>query len=172
MTTNIKTDIDINKYKITNHAKLRFAQRVSKTNNPSTKEIKIWLNKALNKGYIVDKKKGRNGYRYGSYLIVVDYKTIVTISYYGYNEFKYIQEELNRGDISRLKKEVRHRVNNRKRIMIKCNEIDNKRIMSESKKDQKLLEEEIMNLKKEASKIRKQIKALINVASIYGRLPD
>lgn len=63
---------------------------------------------------------------------------------------------------------VRGKVNHRKSILIKCNKIDIERIMSNSIEEQKYLEKTIEDLRLEASKMKKQIKALISVANDYG----
>ena len=168
MVTDVKNSVDINKYKITQHARLRFKERVSENKNPSMKEIREWLNRAFSRGYKIGKERGRERYRYGQYLIIVEYKTIITISYYAYNEFKYDQKKLENGDISGFRKVVRGKVNHRKSILIKCNKIDIERIMSNSIEEQKYLEKTIEDLRLEASKMKKQIKALISVANDYG----
>lgn len=156
-------------YYITEHAKLRFKERVAEGKRVYKHQVQEWLCVALSKGYEVDKESdNKTRYRYGYYLIVMDGMTLITISYYNYNEFKYIQEELNREDTARLKKEVRNRVAYRKHLLIRANETDIKKIKSDSRSEQDMLWKEVVNLQEEASKVKKQIKALKDVANKYG----
>ena len=158
-------------YYITEHAKLRFKERVAKGKKVYEHQIQEWLAIALSKGYEVDKESGnKTTYRYGYYLIIMKGMRLITISYYNYNEFKYIQEELSREDTARLKKEVRDRVAYRKHLLIKANETDIKKIKSESRSEQDILWKEVVKLQEEASKVKKQIKALKDVANKY-KLP-
>ena len=156
-------------YHITEHAKLRFKERVVEGKKVYKHQVQEWLVIALSKGYEVDKQSdNKTRYRYGYYLIVMEGMRLITISYYNYNEFKYIQEELNREDTLRLKKEVRNRVAYRKHLLIKANEIDIERIKSESSSEQNMLWKEVVKFQEEASKVKKQIKALKDVANKYG----
>ena len=169
MGVNIQKVGSINDYKITAHATERFKERVLENTESEINysQVKKWLMVALTKGYKVDEDNNKVRYRYADFLIIMDNKTLVTISYYGFNDFKYIQEELNRKDTTRLKKEVRRLVYHRKRLMVKANKIDNKRIMSVSVEEQQKLKKEIVNIQEEASVIKKKIKALKCVANKY-----
>lgn len=156
-------------YHITEHAKLRFKERVAECKKVDKHQVQEWLVIALSKGYEVDKQSdNKTRYRYGYYLIVMEGMRLITISYYNYNEFKYIQEELSREDTLRLKKEVRNRVAYRKHLLIRANETDIERIKSESSSEQNMLWKEVVKLQEEASKVKKQIKALKDVANKYG----
>ena len=170
MGINIEKVGNSNNYKVSKHAIERLKERVlentKKEINPLV--VKEWLMVALTKGYQVDKREGLNRYRYANFLIVMDNNVLVTISYYNFNEFKYIQEELNRKDTERLKREVRELVYYRKGLMVKANEVDNKRIMSESASEQQKLQVEIKKIQEEVSVVKKRIKALKNVANKYG----
>ena len=169
MKINIDKVVNSKDYYITEHAKMRFKERVAKGKKVYNFQVQEWLSIALSKGYEVDKQSdNKTRYRYGYYLIVMDGVKLVTISYYSYNEFKYIQEELNREDTARLKKEVRNRVAYRKHLLIKSNETDIKRIKSESRSEQDILWKEVLKLQEESSKVKKQIKALKDVANKYG----
>lgn len=169
MGINIKKVGHANNYKISAHAAERFKERVLEDTekNVSLSQVKKWLMVALTKGYEVDKDDNRTRYRYADFLIVMDNNVLVTISHYNFNEFKYIQEELNRKDTERLKREVRELVYYRKRLMVEANNIDNKRIMSESANEQQKLKIEINKIQEEVSVIKKQIKALRCVANKY-----
>ncbi|QSJ04183.1 hypothetical protein vBSscSF1_112 [Staphylococcus phage vB-SscS-F1] len=169
MGVNIQKVGNINNYKISKHAAERFKERVLEDTekNVSLSQVKKWLMVALTKGYEVDNDDNRTRYRYADFLIVMDNNVLVTISHYNFNEFKYIQEELGRKDTERLKREVRELVYYRKRLMVKANNIDNKRIMSESANEQQKLKIEISKIQEEVSVIKKRIKALRCVANKY-----
>lgn len=170
MGVNIQKVGDINNYKVSKHAIERFKERVLMNTKKEVKplEVKEWLMVALTKGYKVDEEDNRNRYKYADFLVVMDNDVLVTISYYGFNDFKYIREELNRKDITRLKKEARELVYYRKKLMIKANEVDNKRIMSESASEQQKLKTEINKIQEEIFITKKKIKSLKNIANKYG----
>ncbi|MEP9852134.1 hypothetical protein ABDK10_05465 [Staphylococcus aureus] len=156
-------------YILTMHARERFKERVSNNGKSNTQAIVKWLKRALNEGYKVSENNdGDVCYRYGKYLVVMNDRTLITISYYKRQDVKPLKEDLNKIIARRLRKEIKELVKHRKDTLIKASEVDIERLKSLSVPKQKRLYDEREDLLKEAAEIKNQTKSIVDLANRYG----
>lgn len=156
-------------YILTMHSRERFKERVANNGKSNTQVIIKWLKRALNEGYKVSESNdGDVCYRYGKYLVVMNERTLITISYYKRQDVKPLKEDLNKIIARRLRKEMKQLVKQRKDILIQASEVDIERLKSASAAKQKRLYDDREDLLKDAAEIKNQAKSIIDLGNRYG----
>lgn len=157
------------KYIITMHARERYKERVNPNGNNNPQAIVKWLKRALNEGYEVSKnKEGDTCYRYGKYLVVMNGKTLITISYHNRQDVKPLKDDINKIIARRLRKDIKQFATQRKDLMVKAREAEIEGLRTNSRPKQLRLFEECDQLLTEAKELRKQVGSIIDLGNRYG----